>query len=327
MERFKALLVSKTEQGQTADWAELGLEDLMEGDVTVRVTQTTINYKDGLAVTGRAPVIRRWPMIPGIDFAGVVETSDNPDFEPGDDVILNGCGVGESHFGGYSEFARVNGNWLVPKPSGFTASQTMAIGTAGFTAMLCIQALEDGGIRPDKGPILVTGAVGGVGSIAVAILAKLGYQVVASTGRTEEHQYLEELGASEIIGRDAFSGAVKPLARERWAGAVDVAGSTTLAHIISQTMYGGVVAACGLAQGMDLPGFVAPFILRGVTLAGIDSVMLPREVRMPTWLRLETDLDPALLQSLTTTHPVEDVLTLAPQILEGKLRGRIVLNF
>jgi acrylyl-CoA reductase (NADPH) len=326
MQRFKALLVSKGESGPSPAWTELGLDDLMEGDVVVRVSHSTINYKDGLAITGKAPVIRRWPMIPGIDFAGVVASSSHADFKAGDEVILNGWGVGEAHYGGYAQMARVKGDWLVGKPAGFTAAQTMAVGTAGYTAMLCVLALERHGVMPRSGPVLVTGAAGGVGSVAVTLLAKLGYQVTASTGRVGEADYLKRLGAAEVIERAELEGKPRPLNRERWAGAVDSVGSTTLANVLTMTRYGGTVAACGLAGGMDLPASVAPFILRGVTLAGVDSVMAPKPARVEAWARLARDLDKAKLAALTVTRPAADVVALAPEILAGKVRGRIVLE-
>ncbi len=324
--QFKALMLTKSEDGQRAEWKDLSDADLMPGDVLVRVTHSTINYKDGLALTGKAPVVRRWPMIPGIDFAGTVEQSSHPDIKVGDNVILNGWGAGETHYGGYAQYARVSGDWLVKRPDEFTAAQAMAIGTAGYTAMLAVMALEDHGVTPDRGPVLVTGAAGGVGSIAVTLLAKLGYEVIASTGRREEEAYLKGLGASEVIDRTELTGPAKPLGRERWAGAVDVAGSQTLANVLSMTRYGGTVAACGLAQGLDLPGSVAPFILRGVTLAGIDSVMCPKPRRVAAWQRLARDLDRDKLDSLSTTRPLSDVLTLAPEIVAGKIRGRVVLE-
>jgi acrylyl-CoA reductase (NADPH) len=323
---FEALLLTKTEAGQAAAWSRLSQADLMEGDVTVRVTHSTINYKDGLAITGKSPVVRRWPMIPGIDFAGAVETSSHPGFKPGDEVVLNGWGVGETHLGGYSQIARVKGDWLVPLPAGLSRAQAMAIGTAGYTAMLAVLALEAHEVTPAKGPVLVTGAAGGVGSVAVALLAKLGYTVAASTGRPEEETYLKSLGAAEIVARQELSAPGKPLGRERWAGAIDSAGSHTLANALAQTKYGGAVAACGLAQGMDLPSSVAPFILRGVTLAGIDSVMAPKAKRLQAWGRLAQDLAVDKLAAITQTHLWKDVLELAPQILAGKVRGRIVLE-
>jgi acrylyl-CoA reductase (NADPH) len=323
---FHGYLVTKSEAGQQVQWSQIAAADLMPGDVDVAITHTTINYKDGLAITGKGPVVRKFPLIPGIDFAGIVTASTNPEFAPGDAVVLNGWGVGEVHHGGYAERARVKGDWLVKKPDGFTSAQTMAIGTAGYTAMLCVMALEAHGIKPGDGPILVTGAAGGVGSIAVAVLAKLGYEIAASTGRPEEAAFLKGLGAKDILNRADFSGPAKPLARERFAGVIDVAGSTTLANAISQVKYGGCVAACGLAQGMDLPTSVAPFILRGVTLAGIDSVMAPKEKRIAAWARLARDLDPAKLDALTVTRPLGDVIALAPEILAGHVRGRVVLT-
>lgn len=325
MSRFKALLASKSEAGPRIAWTELGDEDLMDGDVTVRVTHTTINYKDGLALTGKAPIIRRWPLIPGIDFAGEVIQSSHAGFAAGDRVVLNGWGLGETHHGGYAERARVKGDWLVKLPAGFSNAEAMAVGTAGYTAMLCILALEAHGVTPDKGPVLVTGAAGGVGSIAVSVLAKLGHHVIASTGRPQEREFLESLGAREIIARDELSGTPRPLGKERWAGVVDVAGSNTLANAIAQTMLHGTVAACGLAQGMDLNTSVAPFILRGVTLAGIDSVMAPMASRVTAWNRLARDLDKAKLASLTVTKPLSEVQQIAPDIIAGKIRGRVVL--
>ena len=326
MDRFNALLISKGDSGQKVEWTELGQVDLMPGDVTVRVSHSTINYKDGLAITGKAPVVRRWPMIPGIDLAGTVTASDSPDYKPGDAVVLNGWGVGEVHYGGYSQMARLQSGWLVPKPAAFTPAETMAIGTAGYTAMLAVLALEANGVTPDKGPVLVTGAAGGVGSVAIALLAKLGFHVIASTGRREEEPFLKSLGATEIIDRAELSEKPRPLGKERWIGAVDSVGSITLANAIAQTKYGGCVAACGLAQGMDLPASVAPFILRGVTLAGIDSVMAPKPKRLAAWNRLARDLDKSKLAALTLTRPVRDVVDLAPEILAGKVRGRIVLD-
>ncbi len=331
MQQFKALVASKGDtskgdRGLDLAWKDLDESDLMDGDVLVRISHSTINYKDGLALTGKAPVIRRWPMIPGIDFAGTVISSSHSGFKTGDAVILNGCGCGETHLGAYAQVARVKGDWLVPKPAQFTAAETMAIGTAGYTAMLCVLALERNGVTPAKGPIVVTGAAGGVGSVAIALLAKLGFQVIASTGRAGESDYLKSLGASEIIDRAELSGPAKPLGKERWAGGVDAVGSHTLANVLSMTKYGGAVAACGLAQGMDLTTSVAPFILRGVTLAGVDSVMAPKAARVQAWSRLARDLDRAKLAALTVTRTLADVLTLAPDILAGKVRGRVVLE-
>jgi len=326
MQRFKALVASKGDKGPNIEWKELGESDLMDGDVLVRISHSTVNYKDGLALTGKAPVIRRWPMIPGIDFTGTVLSSTHSDFKAGDAVILNGWGCGETHFGGYAQLARLKGDWLVPKPATLSAAEAMAIGTAGYTAMLCVLALERNGVTPDKGPVVVTGAAGGVGSIAIALLAKLGYRVIASTGRAGEGDYLPRLGAGEIIDRAELSGPAKPLAKERWAGGVDAVGSHTLANVLSMTQYGGAVAACGLAQGMDLPASVAPFILRGVTLAGIDSVMAAKPLRLEAWSRLARDLDKAKLSAMTVTRPLADVTELAPQILAGNVRGRVVLE-
>lgn len=325
-DHFHGFVATKPNGGQQVAWTAMTSADLMPGDVDIAVSHSTINYKDGLALTGKAPIIRKFPLVPGIDFAGTVIASSNPEYSAGDSVILNGWGVGESHSGGYAERARVKGDWLVHKPKAFTPAQTMAIGTAGYTAMLCIMALEAHGVMPGAGPILVTGAAGGVGSVAVAVLAKLGYEVAASTGRPEEADFLKGLGAKEILNRADFSGPAKALGKERFAGVIDVAGSTTLANAISQTRYGGCVAACGLAQGMDLPGSVAPFILRGITLAGIDSVMAPKPKRIAAWNRLAADLDPAKLDALTVTHPLADVIALAPQILAGQVRGRVVLQ-
>lgn len=325
MDRFKALVVSKGDQGQSVAWSEMGAADLMDGDVTVRVSHSTINYKDGLALTGKAPIVRRFPLIPGIDFAGTVTQSSHADFKPGDDVILNGWGVGETHHGGYSQMARVNGDWLVKRPAAFTKAQTMAIGTAGYTAMLAVMALEHNGVEPGAGPVLVTGAAGGVGSVAVVVLARLGYQVIAATGRLDEAGFLNTLGATEVMARAELASPARALGKERWAGAIDVAGSHTLANAIAQTRYGGCVAACGLAQGMDLASSVAPFILRGVTLAGIDSVMAPKAKRLAAWSRLARDLAADKLDALTMTRPLADVTGLAPDILAGRVRGRIVL--
>jgi acrylyl-CoA reductase (NADPH) len=326
MQRFSAWVASRGEGGPQLAWTELTEADLMDGNVTVRVSHSTINYKDALALTGKAPIIRRWPMIPGIDLAGTVTASSHADFKAGDEVILNGWEAGVSHFGGYTMLARLNGDWLVKKPAGLSAAETMAIGTAGYTAMLCVLALERHGVRPASGPVVVTGAAGGVGSVAVALLARLGYHVIASTGRASETDYLKGLGAAEVIDRAELAGPAKPLAKERWAGGIDVAGSHTLANVLSMTKYGGSVAACGLAQGMDLTTSVAPFILRGVTLAGIDSVMAPKAARVEAWARLARDLDKAKLAAMTVTRPAADVVSLAPDILAGKVRGRIVLE-
>ena len=323
---FKAIVIDKSDSGQSVALKDFDETDLMDGDVTVRVEYSTINYKDGLAITGKAPVVRRFPMIAGVDFSGTVEQSSHPDWKPGDKVICNGWGMGETHLGAYAQKARVKGDWLVRLPATMSARDAMAIGTAGYTAMLCVMALEKAGVTPDKGPVAVTGSAGGVGSVAVAILAKLGYQVVASTGRMQEAEYLKSLGASEVIDRAELSGPVKPLARERFAGGVDSVGSTTLANLLSVTRYGGSVAACGLAGGMDLPASVAPFILRGVSLLGIDSVMCPLPKRQEAWKRLETDLDQRKLAAMTTEIGIGDVIATAPSIIGGGVRGRIVVN-
>ena len=324
---FRALVLEKSADNKVeAALRQMEDEALPDGDVTVRIDHSTLNYKDALAITGKAPIVRNFPMVPGIDFAGTVESSDRIDFSAGDKVVLNGWRVGEDHWGGLSQKARVKGDWLIPLPDAFTTTRAMAIGTAGYTAMLCVLALEDHGVKPHDGEVLVTGAAGGVGSVAVSVLSKLGYRVIASTGRAEEAGYLKSLGAHDVIGRDSFSGPVKPLAKERWAGVVDAVGSTTLAHALAQTRYGGTVAACGLAQGMDLPTSVAPFILRGVTLAGIESVMCPRERRLQAWKRLAADLDVDKLDAMTSTIPLSQVVQTAPLFLEGKVRGRIVVD-
>jgi acrylyl-CoA reductase (NADPH) len=324
--RFKAILIRKDNNAQTAEFVELSRSDLMEGNVTIAVSHSTLNYKDGLVLTGRAPVARRFPMIPGIDLAGTVEESADPNFKPGDKVVLNGYGLSETHYGGYSELARVKGDWLVPLPDAFTPAEAMAIGTAGYTAMLAVMALEDAGVSSDRGAVLVTGAAGGVGSVAIAVLAKLGFRVIASTGRMEEHAYLKSLGAAEIVPRTELSGDPKPLAKERWIGAVDSVGSKTLANVLASTSYGGAVAACGLAGGMDLPASVAPFILRGVSLLGIDSVQMAMPRRVEAWKRLARDLDVKKLESMTHTIKLGEVLRAAGDILDGKVRGRLVVE-
>ncbi len=323
---FRALRIDKTDAGQTVAIVELTEADLMQGDVTVAVTHSTVNYKDGLAITGKAPVVRKFPLIPGIDFAGIVTASTHAGIAAGDRVILNGWGVGEAHDGGLSQRARVKGDWLVPMPEGIDAAHAMAIGTAGYTAMLCVMALEDQGVEPSSGEVLVTGAAGGVGSVAISILSKLGYTVIAATGRTAEEAYLKDLGAASIIDRAEFATPPKPLARSRWAGAIDVAGSTTLANVLSQMNYGGTVAACGLAQGMDLPTSVAPFILRGVKLIGVDSVMCPKPRRLQAWQRLAKDLGLEKLDHLTTHISLDEVEKAARDILAGKIRGRLVVD-
>jgi acrylyl-CoA reductase (NADPH) len=298
----------------------------MDGDVTVRVEYSTVNYKDGLAVTGKAPVVRRFPMIAGIDFAGTVAASSHAAWKAGDKVILNGWGCGETHLGGYGEKARVKGDWLVRLPASMSAREAMSIGTAGYTAMLAVMALERHGLTPASGPVVVTGAAGGVGSVAIAILAKRGFTVHAVTGRPQEADYLKGLGAADIIERKELAAPPKPMAKERWAGAVDAVGSTTLANLLSMTRYGGAVAACGLAGGMDLPASVAPFILRGVCLYGIDSVMCPLPRRQEAWKRLETDLDRQKLSQMATEIPLSGVVEAAPRILAGEVRGRIVVK-
>jgi len=323
---FKAIVIEKAEAGTKAALTDFDEANLMDGDVTVRVEYSTLNYKDGLAVTGKAPVVRRFPMIAGIDFAGTVETSSHPDWKRGDKVILNGWGCGETHLGAYGAKSRVKGDWLVPLPKSMSAREAMAIGTAGYTAMLAVMALERHGLKPASGPIVVTGAAGGVGSVAIALLAKLGFSVSAVTGRPEEADYLKGLGASEIVERKELAGPPKPLTKERWAGGIDVVGSGPLANLLSMTRYGGAVASCGLAGGMDLPASVAPFILRGVCLYGIDSVMCPIERRREAWIRLEKDLDRQKLAAITTEIDLSSVFEAAPRILAGSVRGRIVVK-
>jgi len=323
---FKAIRVDKADKGITVALTQFDEADLMEGDVSLRVEWSALNYKDGLAVTGKAPVVRRFPMIAGIDLAGTVEQSSHPQWKPGDKVICTGWGMGETHLGAYAEKARVKGNWLVRLPEGMSARDAMAIGTAGFTAMLAVLALEKHGLAPKDGPIVVTGAAGGVGSVATAVLSKLGYQVIASTGRMSEAAYLKNLGAAEVIDRSELSGPAKPLAKERWAGGIDSVGSTTLANILSMTKYAGAIAACGLAAGMDLPSSVAPFILRGVCLLGIDSVMCPIELRKVAWSRLASDLDPGKLIEITHEIGLVEVIEAGAKILAGQVRGRIVVK-
>jgi len=323
---MRAIVVEKTASKQSVSLRDFAETDLMDGDVLVAVSHSTLNYKDGLAITGRAPVVRRWPMIPGIDLAGTVLESGSAEWTPGDQVVLNGWGMGETHLGAYAERARVRAEWLVPLPAAFTPAQAMAIGTAGYTAMLCVLALERHGLTPSAGPVLVTGAAGGVGSVAVALLARLGWHVIASTGRPQAADYLRDLGAAEILDRAELSQPGKPMARERWAAAVDAVGSHTLANALAGCRYGGAVAACGLAAGMDLPASVAPFILRGVALFGIESVMCPRERRLDAWHRLASDLDASRLEAMTTTVALADVIALAPKILEGQVRGRVVVD-
>jgi acrylyl-CoA reductase (NADPH) len=325
-DKFLAIQVTKDDQGQHVQFVSLTEDDLMEGDVTVAVSHSSINYKDGLAITGKAPVIRRFPLIPGIDFAGTVLKSNHPRWQPGDKVVLGGWGVGEQHHGGFAERARVKGEWLVAVPQGWSCAETMAVGVAGFTAMLCVMALEEQGLKPADGDVLVTGASGGVGSISVALLAKLGYRVVASTGKLNEADFLKSLGAAEVIDRNEFNGPVKPLAKARWAGAIDSVGSVTLANVLSQMKDEASVAACGLAQGMDLPTSVAPFILRGVRLIGVNSVTTPLTRRQLAWDRIARDLDRTELAKLTTHVKLDDVPRVAADIVQGKVRGRVVVD-
>jgi acrylyl-CoA reductase (NADPH) len=323
---FRAIVIEKSAAGQDVRLAEFDEKDLMEGDVTVAVDWSTVNYKDGLALTGKAPVVRRFPMIPGIDFAGTIESSSHPAWKAGDKVILNGWGLGETHLGAYAEKARVKGDWLVRLPGPMSARDAIAIGTAGYTAMLAVMALQRAGVTPSRGPVVVTGAAGGVGSVAIAILAKLGYAVTASTGRPSETDYLKGLGATDIIDRKELSGSPRALGKERWAGGIDAVGSTTLANVLSTTRYGGAVAACGLAGGMDLPTSVAPFILRGVSLIGIDSVMCPMELRQQAWRRLETELDRGKIAAMTSEIDLANVIEAGARIVDGQVRGRIVVK-
>jgi len=329
MQPFQAIICNKTESAYTATIETVGEEVLVstgEQDVLVKVDYSTINFKDGLAITGRSPILRKFPMSPGIDFSGTVQTSDHPLFQSGDAVVLTGWGVGETHPGGLAQYAKVKGDWLVAKPAGLSLKQTMAIGTAGYTAMLCILAIEKHGVKPADGEVLVTGAAGGVGSIAVAVLAKLGYQVVASTGRLSESDYLKSLGAAAIMDRNELAGPGKPLGKERWAAVVDTVGSHTLANACAQVRYGGAVAACGLAQGHDLPVTVMPFILRGVSLLGVDSVMAPQALRREAWQRLAKDLDLVALDRLTTEITLEEALEGARRLMAGEVVGRLVVR-
>lgn len=323
---FKAILITKDDNGYAARLTELDDADLPEGDVTVDVEWSTLNYKDGLALTGRSPVVRRFPMVPGIDFAGTVRASSHASFKPGDKVVYTGFGLGETQWGGYSQRVRVSGDRTLHLPEGLTAREAMAIGTAGLTAMLCALALERHGVKPGDGDVLVSGASGGVGSVAVYILARRGYRVLASTGKSGEHDYLRELGAAEIIDRGELSAPGKPLGRERWAGAVDTVGGVTLANICAGTSYGGVVAACGLAESMDFPATVAPFILRGITLAGIDSGFCPMELRTQAWTALSRELDRSVLASMTREAGLSEIMEIAPRILAGQVRGRTLVR-
>lgn len=323
---FKAILIDKNASTYNARLADMSEDQLPEGDVTVRVSYSTLNFKDGLAITGNSPVVRKFPMVPGIDFAGIVEESTHPRYKAGDQVLLNGWGVGESHWGGLAQKASVQGDWLIPLPSGLDEHQAMAIGTAGYTAMLCLMALERHGVTPDKGDILVTGANGGVGSFAVSLLARNGYSVIAATGRPEESEYLKKLGAQSVINRNELSEPGRPLSKERWAGAIDSVGSHTLANVCAATRAEGAVAACGLAQGMDLPATVAPFILRGVSLLGINSVTQVYERRVEAWNRLQTDLDLSMLSEITREITLGEAITASTDLLQGKIRGRLVVN-
>jgi len=323
---FSAIQIDKTEAGQTVAVSQIDESQLPEGDVTIDVDFSTLNFKDGLAITGRSPVVRKFPMVPGIDLAGTVRESSHADWKAGDKVVLNGWGVGESHWGGLAQVARLKGDWLVPLPKAFSAKQAMAIGTAGYTAALCVEALVKAGVSPEQGEVLVTGATGGVGSVAVALLKKAGFTVVGSTGKASEADYLKQLGADSIIDRNELSVPGKPLQKERWAGVVDSVGSATLANVCAQTRYGGAVAACGLAQGADFPSTVMPFILRGVRLLGVDSVMAPKASRLVAWERLARDLDPSLLELIATEIGLGEAVAVAADLLDGKVRGRVLVD-
>lgn len=323
---FKGIVMEKDAEGYRASVGEIEEGRLPAGDVTVRVEYSTLNYKDGLAITGKGPVVRSFPMVPGIDFAGVVEHSEHPEFKPGDPVVLNGWGVGEAHWGGLAQRARVKGDWLIPLPGRFSARQAMAIGTAGYTAMLCVMALERHGLQAGQGPVLVTGANGGVGSFAIALLAHLGHEVVASTGRPQESEYLRRLGASHVIDRKELSEPGKPLQKERWAAAVDTVGSHTLANVCAQTRYGGAVAACGMAQGLELPASVAPFILRSVSLLGVDSVMRPKADRLAAWERLARDLHGPILEDIAGEIALGQAIDAAARLMRGEVRGRLIVD-
>ena len=323
---FTALLIEKGETGQTVALTSLDETDLPDGDVSIDVEYSTLNYKDGLAITGKSPVVRKFPMVPGIDLAGVVTESSHADWKKGDRVVLNGWGVGETHWGGLAQRARLNGDWLVPLPDNFTARQAMAIGTAGYTASLSVDALLNRAVTPDQGEILVTGATGGVGSVAIVLLAKAGFTVAAVTGKASESDYLKDLGATTVLDRADFAEAGKPMQKERWAGVIDSVGSHTLANACAQTRYGGTVAACGLAQGMDFPASVAPFILRGVSVLGIESVMAPREPRMAAWARLSRDLDASALDAIAQEIALGEAIDAAGKLMEGSVRGRIVVD-
>ena len=323
---FSAILIEKTDDGQTCGVKQLDESQLPEGDVTIDVAYSTINYKDGLAMTGSGPVVRRWPMVPGIDLVGTVSDSSYAEFKPGDTVLLNGWGVGEVHWGGLATKARLNGDWLIKLPAGFTGQQAMAIGTAGYTASLSVDALVKFGVTPDQGPILVTGTPGGVGSVATALLKKAGYTVTASYGDDSEKEYLTSLGASEFIHRDELSAPGKALQKELWAGVIDSVGSHTLVNAIAQTKYRGAVTACGLAQGADLPGTVMPLILRGITVLGIDSVMCPKGPRMDAWARLDRDLDRSLIGVIGAEVGLSEAMQAGADIVAGKIRGRVIVD-
>lgn len=323
---FSAIMIDKTDDQQSVSLQQVDEAQLPEGDVTIDVAYSTLNYKDGLAITGKSPVVRKFPMVPGIDLVGTVRTSDHADWRPGDKVVLNGWGVGEGHWGGLAQVARLKGDWLVPLPAAFTGAQAMAIGTAGYTAALCVEALVKAGVTPDQGEVLVTGATGGVGSVAVALLKKAGFTVIGSTGKASEADYLTQLGAAGVIDRATLSEKGKPLQKERWAGVVDSVGSFTLANACAQTRYGGAVAACGLAQGADFPATVMPFILRGVRLLGVDSVMAPKAPRLAAWERLARDLDPALLDVIATEISLSEAIAAATDLMDGKVRGRIIVD-
>ncbi len=323
---FSAILISKNDDKQTVELTDVEETSLPDGDVSIDVEYSTLNYKDGLAITGKSPVVRKFPMVPGIDLAGTVTESTSADYKPGDKVVLNGWGVGETHWGGLAQKAKLKSDWLIPLPAAFTSKQAMAIGTAGYTASLCVDALVNKGVAPDQGEVLVTGATGGVGSVAVALLSKAGFKVVAATGKASEEAYLKTLGASDIIDRNELSDKGKPLQKERWAGVVDAVGSFTLANACAQTKYGGAVAACGLAQGFDLPATVMPFILRGVSLLGVDSVMAPKAPRLAAWDRLAKDLDPSLLDEIAKEIALKDAIAAASDLIDGKIRGRIIVD-
>lgn len=323
---FNAILIDKTDEGQSVSLAQLDESRLPEGDVLIDVAYSTLNFKDGLAITGASPVVRVWPMVPGIDLAGTVRESSHPDWNAGDKVVLNGWGVGETHWGGLAQVARLKGEWLVPLPAAFDEKQAMAIGTAGYTAALCVDALVDAGVTPDQGPVLVTGATGGVGSVAIALLKAAGFTVHALTGKMAEADYLKGLGADEVIDRATMSEKGKPLQKELWAGVVDAAGSHTLANACAQTKYGGAVAACGLAQGADFQATVMPFILRGVRLLGVDSVMAPKAPRLKAWERLARDLDPAKLAAIAHEIGLSEAIEAAGKFMSGEVKGRYVVN-